>query len=142
MVMQPTLDSAWITLRDQLVAAGGIANGTAVLLPCANRAVAITPGTIAGYSCVIVIASIGRAVDCDMERALLLANELEVGSMIVASHMLALRHAVPVADASLAGIFNVANVLADLAQRVSPVLLRRSPARSKGIASAFAHVAE
>jgi hypothetical protein len=140
--MQPNLDPAWTALRDQLVAAGANAQGTAVLLPRANRAVAITTCAIAGATCVILIAPIGRAHECDSARALLLANELEVGSMIVVKQMLALRHAVPLADASLDGVMQIATVLARTAAGLAPALTEPSRTRSIGATSAFAHVAE
>jgi hypothetical protein len=100
------------------------------------------PATIASYSCVIVIAPIGRAHECDAARALLLANELEVGSMIVVKQMLALRHAVPMVDATIDGIIRVATALAETAARLTPALTERSRTRSAGASSAFAHVAE
>jgi hypothetical protein len=140
--MQPTLNVAWTSLRDQLVAAGAYARGGAVLLPRANRAVAITSATITGYSCVVVLAPISRVAECDVEGALHLARDLEIGAMVIVKEMLALRHAAPIADVTFDGIITVATVLARTAELIVPAVTERTRTRSIAASSAFAYQAE
>lgn len=141
MGMQPDLDPAWTALRDELVAAGALADGTNVLLRRANRAVVIASTTIAGRPTILVLAPIARAADCDADRALVLAKDLELGAIIVVGGMVALRHVMASTTTSTA-ILDVATHLAHSAALLAPALIDRTRTRSTEVTTAFAHCAE
>lgn len=129
-------------MRDQLAAAGARADAASVTLLRANRAVVIAPATIANRPTILVLAPIARAVDCDSDRALVLAKDLELGAMIVVKQMLVLRHVVPANDATPALIIEVATKLAHDASLLAPALIDRTRTRSAEASTAFAYCAE
>lgn len=138
--MQPNLDPAWNAIRDELVAAGGFADGSNVLFQLANRTVVVTPAT--NGTTLLVIAPIARASQCNATQALVLAKDLELGGMIVVRQMLALRHIVPIHGTSASSIHDNAKQLAHAASLIAPALIDRTRTRSIEASSAFAYCAE
>jgi hypothetical protein len=99
--------------------------------------VEVSPIAIAGRPAVVVIAPVAPMKICDSLRALLLAKDLELGSVVVSNDYLSLRHVILASGCSTATVMEVATLLVQNAALLGPAIIAR-PQRPLKATNVFA----
>jgi len=92
-----------------------------------NLNVDASPASIAGHPAVVVIAPVAPMKVCDSLRALLLAKDLELGSVVVVNDHLSLRHVILVSGCTNASVIEAAELLVRNAAMLGPAIMSRPP---------------
>lgn len=74
---------------------GQLVDDRVVIAAPSGAAVVVHPARVAGRACAVVVVAIGHAVRADLAQVLVLAKDLELGSVVIVAGALALRHLVP-----------------------------------------------
>lgn len=90
-----------------------------------NLEVDISPTSVSGHPAVVVIAPIAPVKVSDSLRALLLAKDLELGSITVTDDQIALRHVLLTCGCTQALVIETAKVLVENAKKLAPAILAR-----------------
>lgn len=99
--------------------------------------VEVSPIAIAGHPAVLVIAPVAPMKICDSLRALLLAKDLELGSVVVSNDYLSLRHVILASGCTTTTIMEVAKLLVQNAALLGPAIIAR-PQRPLKATNVFA----
>jgi hypothetical protein len=99
--------------------------------------VEVSPTSIAGHAAVIVIAPVAPMKLCDSLRALLLAKDLELGSVVVANDYLSLRHVILATGCTIETVLEAASLLLQNAALLGPAIIAR-PQRPLKATNVFA----
>jgi hypothetical protein len=87
----------------------------------------VSPTSISGHPAVIVLAPVAPMKSCDSLRALLLAKDLDLGSIVTANDQLALRHVILASSCTLDSVVEAATLLVQNAALLRPAILSRPP---------------
>lgn len=102
--------------------------------------VEVSPIAVGGHPAVAVVAPIAPMKTCDSLRALLLAKDLELGSVVVANDYLSLRHVILASGCTITTVLEVAMLLVQNAAMLAPAILARPqrPLKASNVSKMFA----
>ena len=87
--------------------------------------VEVTPTSIKGHPAIVVLAPVAPLKMCDSLRALLLAKDLEIGSVAITQDQIALRHVILACGCSKTLVIETAKMLVDNAKLLASAVLAR-----------------
>lgn len=91
----------------------------------AKLAVEVSPIAIAGHPAVLVLAPVAPMKMADSLRALLLAKDLELGSVVISNDYLCLRHVILASGCTPTTVMEVAMLLVQNAALLAPAIMAR-----------------
>lgn len=102
-----------------------------------NLDVDVSPASLSGHPAIIIIAPIAPMKLCDSLRALLLAKDLDLGSIVVTNDQIALRHVILTSGCTNESVIEAATLLVQNATMLAPAILSR-PQRPLKASNMFA----